>query len=50
MTHHSSYGCPFFCNFCAVVNMVNGRWLAQSAERTASVARLLVERWKAGLP
>ena len=33
LPHHSSYGCPFFCNFCAVVNMVNGRWLAQSAER-----------------
>src|SRR5262249_8015730 len=23
--YHSSYGCPFFCNFCAVVNMVNGK-------------------------
>ncbi len=45
LPHHSSYGCPFFCNFCAVVNMVNGRWMAQSAERTAHVARSLVERW-----
>ncbi|MBI3969501.1 MAG: B12-binding domain-containing radical SAM protein [Chloroflexi bacterium] len=45
LTHHSSYGCPFLCNFCAVVNMVQGRWLAQSAERTANVARALVERW-----
>jgi tRNA A37 methylthiotransferase MiaB len=45
LPHHSSYGCPFFCNFCAVVNMVNGRWLAQSAERTANTARQLVERW-----
>jgi hypothetical protein len=42
LPHHSSYGCPFFCNFCAVVNMVGGRWLAQSAERTAGVARRLV--------
>ena len=42
LPHHSSYGCPFFCNFCAVVNMVGGRWLAQSAERTANVARRLV--------
>jgi radical SAM superfamily enzyme YgiQ (UPF0313 family) len=41
LPHHSSYGCPFFCNFCAVVNMVNGRWLAQSAERVANVARRL---------
>jgi anaerobic magnesium-protoporphyrin IX monomethyl ester cyclase len=45
LPHHSSYGCPFFCNFCAVVNMVNGRWLAQSAARTAGVARHLVEQW-----
>lgn len=42
LPHHSSYGCPFFCNFCAVVNMVNGRWLAQSAERVAGVTRRLV--------
>jgi anaerobic magnesium-protoporphyrin IX monomethyl ester cyclase len=47
LPHHSSYGCPFFCNFCAVVNMVNGRWLAQSAERTANTARHLVERYRA---
>lgn len=45
LPHHSSYGCPFFCNFCAVVNMVNGRWLAQSAERTATTVRALVRRW-----
>lgn len=44
LSHHSSYGCPFMCNFCAVVNMVNGRWLAQSAEHTAAIARLLVDR------
>ncbi len=47
LPHHSSYGCPFFCNFCAVVNMVEGRWLSQSAARTAAVARRLVERWGA---
>ena len=44
-THHSSYGCPFFCNFCAVVNMVNGRWLAQSAERVATTVQMAVQRW-----
>lgn len=43
--HHSSYGCPFFCNFCAVVNMVNGRWLAQSAARTAETVGGLVKGW-----
>ncbi|MBC8075270.1 MAG: radical SAM protein, partial [Chloroflexales bacterium] len=47
LPHHSSYGCPFFCNFCAVVNMVNGRWLAQGAERTANTVRHLVERYGA---
>jgi len=31
----SSYGCPYFCNFCAVVNMVGGKWRAQSAQRVA---------------
>lgn len=45
MAHHSSYGCPFFCNFCAVVNMVNGRWLAQSAARVAAVVERMVHRW-----
>lgn len=47
LSHHSSYGCPFFCNFCAVVNMVNGGWRAQSAERVARIARLYRE--KAGI-
>jgi anaerobic magnesium-protoporphyrin IX monomethyl ester cyclase len=45
LSHHSSYGCPFFCNFCAVVNMVNGRWLPQSAERTASVVHMMARTW-----
>ncbi len=45
--HHSSYGCPFFCNFCAVVNMVDGAWLASSAERTAADVRTLVREFGA---
>ena len=32
-THHSSFGCPFACNFCAVVGMANRKWVAQSPER-----------------
>jgi radical SAM superfamily enzyme YgiQ (UPF0313 family) len=35
--HHSSFGCPFGCNFCAVVAMSGRRWTAQSAERVAGV-------------
>ncbi|MFN8513997.1 MAG: radical SAM protein [Thermomicrobiales bacterium] len=45
LAHHSSYGCPFLCNFCAVVNMVNGRWLAQSAQRVAATAEKLNRTW-----
>ncbi|MEN8162568.1 MAG: radical SAM protein [Acidobacteriota bacterium] len=44
---HSSYGCPYFCAFCAVVNMVEGRWMAWSAERTAETVRRLHTDWGA---
>jgi radical SAM superfamily enzyme YgiQ (UPF0313 family) len=38
--HQSSFGCPFACNFCAVVKMSHRRWLAQSPARVAAaVAR-----------
>jgi anaerobic magnesium-protoporphyrin IX monomethyl ester cyclase len=43
--YHSSYGCPYFCNFCAVVNLVNGRWLAHPAERVAATVRTYADRW-----
>ena len=43
--YHSSYGCPFFCNFCAVVNMVGGRWLPQTAAQVADIARSYQTRW-----
>ena len=36
-THHSSFGCPFACNFCAVVGMSNRKWVAQSPERVGDV-------------
>lgn len=45
LPHHSSYGCPFFCNFCAVVNMVNGRWKPQTAAQTANVVGYLVQTY-----
>jgi anaerobic magnesium-protoporphyrin IX monomethyl ester cyclase len=47
LSHHSSYGCPFSCNFCAVVNMANGKWLAQSAGRVAETVELFVRKWQA---
>ncbi len=43
--YHSSYGCPFFCNFCAVVTIVNGRWLAQPAEQVAEAVKMYKTRW-----
>ena len=36
-THHSSFGCPFACNFCAVVGMANRNWVAQSPDRVGAV-------------
>lgn len=35
--HHSSYGCPFACTFCAVVSMANRRWVSESPDRVARV-------------
>jgi anaerobic magnesium-protoporphyrin IX monomethyl ester cyclase len=46
LPHHSSYGCPFLCNFCGVVNMVNGRWLAQSAAKVAQTVEHYVRHWQ----
>ncbi len=45
--HHSSVGCPFTCNFCAVVNMFEGRWLADPAPRVVETVRHLVEDYGA---
>ncbi|HLA44829.1 MAG TPA: radical SAM protein, partial [Aggregatilineales bacterium] len=47
MSHHTSFGCPFACNFCAVVKLVNQRWLPESPERVEKVIRLLVEKYGA---
>lgn len=47
LAHHSSFGCPFACNFCAVVAMSNRRWLAQSASRVAASVRRLARTYGA---
>ena len=36
-THHSSYGCPYACSFCAVVGIANRRWVAESPDRVGTV-------------
>jgi radical SAM superfamily enzyme YgiQ (UPF0313 family) len=46
-SHHASYGCPFACNFCAIVALVNQRWLPQSAERVARIVGMFHERYGA---
>jgi radical SAM superfamily enzyme YgiQ (UPF0313 family) len=45
--HHSSYGCPHACNFCAVVGIANRRWVAESADRVDSVLQLFTQRYHA---
>jgi hypothetical protein len=45
LPHNSSYGCPFYCNFCAVVKMVDGGWLADTGERTARSVQYLYEHF-----
>lgn len=47
LEHHSSWGCPFACNFCAVVSMSNRRWLPQSAPRLEKTFRHLHDRYGA---
>lgn len=44
--HHSSFGCPFSCSFCAVVAMSNRRWLAQSPARLEATLTHLVDRYR----
>lgn len=44
--YHSSYGCPFTCNFCGVVSLTGGRWKAQSPARVAAVVDAYVREWR----
>jgi anaerobic magnesium-protoporphyrin IX monomethyl ester cyclase len=46
LNHNTSFGCPFACNFCAVVALSNRRWLPESAKRVAEVATHLQDRWQ----
>jgi radical SAM superfamily enzyme YgiQ (UPF0313 family) len=43
--HNSSFGCPFACNFCAIVSMTNQRWLPESPQRMADSLQLLREKY-----
>jgi len=41
LDHNSSFGCPFACNFCAIVSMTNRGWLPESAQRMADTLKHL---------
>lgn len=45
LSHHSSWGCPFSCSFCAIVPLAQKRWLAESAERVVQIMRHLKTRY-----
>lgn len=44
--YHSSYGCPFLCNFCGVVSLAKGRWNAQSPARVERNLSRYREEWR----
>ncbi len=46
VAHHSSFGCPFACSFCAVVAMTNRRWLAQSPARIERTLGMLARQYQ----
>ena len=47
ISHHASYGCPFTCNFCGVVSMVNGRYSAQDPATFERSVDALVSTYRA---
>ncbi len=46
LSHNSSFGCPFACNFCAVVALAQRRWLPESAERLDHIVTYMQQRWQ----
>ncbi|MBK8027267.1 MAG: cobalamin-dependent protein [Chloroflexi bacterium] len=45
LSHNTSFGCPFACNFCAVVALANRRWIPESGERVADIVQHMHQRW-----
>ena len=41
LSHNTSWGCPFSCNFCAIVPLAQKRWLAESAQRVGDIMAYL---------
>ncbi len=45
--HNTSFGCPFACNFCAVVALSKRRWIPESARRVAEIVTHLHDKYGA---
>jgi anaerobic magnesium-protoporphyrin IX monomethyl ester cyclase len=45
--HNTSFGCPFACNFCAVVALSKRRWIPESAKRMADIVTHLHDKYGA---
>ncbi len=45
--HNTSFGCPFACNFCAVVALSKRRWIPESATRMADIITHLHDQYGA---
>lgn len=46
LSHNSSFGCPFACNFCAVVELARRRWMPESAKRLADIVTYMHDHWQ----
>lgn len=46
LAHHTSWGCPFACNFCAIVPLARRQWSAESPERVANTMQMMKDRWQ----
>ncbi|MEZ5287293.1 MAG: radical SAM protein [Vicinamibacterales bacterium] len=46
-SHHSSFGCPHACSFCAVVGLSRRRWVAQSPDRVGDILERHRREWHA---
>jgi hypothetical protein len=47
LCHITSRGCPFPCNFCAITEVYQRRWLAEGPERVGRVVERFVRRHRA---
>ncbi|HYO87093.1 MAG TPA: cobalamin-dependent protein [Candidatus Limnocylindrales bacterium] len=45
LSHNTSFGCPFACNFCAVVALANRRWIPESAQRVSDIILHMHKTW-----